>query len=218
MSGVDYEKLVAGIPDPEPTPAAPVVKAKKGRKAKVLEKGREYLPLDHQKYKGIAEAKGYAQGDDFSGNRLQRVHYSHEAMIDVIISEPTISQKELARRFGRTMGWISIVMGSDAFQGALAKRRDDLMDPEFVASLEDRFKGLADQSLRILAEKLETHETTDLAVKALEISSKALGFGARGPSSVQTNNTYVVALPPKQRDAGDWADEHRPMKRIGSGS
>lgn len=213
---VDYQKIADGIPDPEPATTAPVVK--KGRKSKVLAEGREYLPLDHQKYKGIAGAKGYAQGDDFSGNRLQRVHYSHEAMIDVIISEPTITQKELAGRFQRSMGWISIVMGSDAFQGALAKRRDDLMDPEFVATLEDRFKGLAQQSLRLLAEKLETHPSTDLAVKALEISSKALGFGARGPSSVQHNNTFVVALPPKQADAQEWADDHRPpMKRIGNG-
>lgn len=215
---VDYAKIAESLPDPEPSNSAPIA-PKKGRKLRVkaLGKDREYLPLDHQKYQGIAAAKGYAQGEDFSGNRLQRVHYSHEAMIDVIIAEPTITQKELARKFGRSMGWISIVMGSDAFQAALAKRRDDLMDPEFVATLEDRFKGLADQSLRVISEALERTNNTDLALKGLEISSRAMGFGARGHGGQVTNNTFVVALPPKQGDATEWADHHRPMKQLPSG-
>lgn len=198
MPGVNYEKIAEGIPDPEPM----------GAPKSPLSPARNYLPLNHDKYQGIAAAKGYAQGDDFSGTRLQRVHYSHEAMIDVIIAEPTITQKELAGRFGRSMGWISIVMGSDAFQAALAKRRDDLMDPEFVATLEDRFKGLALQSLQIIAKKLEDTQSTELATKSLEISAKALGFGARGPSTVNDNRSFVVALPGKIEDANEWARTH----------
>lgn len=197
MPSVNYEKIAEGVNSP-PEPAG----------KPLLQPNREYLPLNHEKYKGIAAAKGYAQGEEFSGNRLQRVHYSHEAMIDVIIAEPTITQKELAQRFNRTMGWISIVMGSDAFQAALAKRRDDLMDPEFVATLEDRYKGLALQSLKVLSEKLASTENADLAVKSLEISSKALGFGARGPSSINNTNNFVVALPGKIQDASDWAATH----------
>lgn len=194
-----YEKLAEGVEipgnDPGPTPTAP------------LSKDREYLPLDHEKYQGIAASKGYAQGEEFSGNRLQRVHYSHEAMIDILIAEPQITQKELAKRFGKSQGWISIVMGSDAFQGALAKRRDDLMNPEIIVSLEERYKGLADQSLRVLSEKLDTTQNAELALKCADIAGKALGFGARGPQTVN-NNQYVVALPPKMADSADWANHH----------
>ena len=197
MAGVDYEKIADGVETPEI-----------GEAPGPIRKNRQYLPLDHGKYQGIAEAKGYKQGDEFSGNRLQRVHYSHEAMIEVILAEPTITQNELAKRFNRSTGWISIVMGSDAFQAALAKRRDDLMDPEFVASLEDRFRGLADQSLRIISEKLASSGNVDLAVKGLEISSKALGFGARGPSTINQQNNYVVALPPKAASSEEWAANH----------
>lgn len=201
MPAVNYEKLAEGVvgPDDVKTPRA-------------LDPNREYLPLNHQKYAGIAAQKGYAQ-DDYSGNRLKRVHYSHEAMIDVIINEPTITQNELAERFGRSKSWISIVMGSDAFQAALAKRRDDLMDPEFVASIEDRLKGLAQQSLKIIAEKLDASSNVDLAVKGLELATKALGFGARGPASQTNINNYVVALPPKAANAADWAAQHAgPLK------
>lgn len=169
---------------------------------------REYLPLNHEKYQGIAEAKGYAQGDDFSGNRLKRVHYSHEAMIDVMIAEPTITQTELAKRFGRTQSWISIVIGSDAFQAALAKRRDDLTDPFLIATIEERFRGLAQQSLQVIARKLEETQNADLALKALDISSKALGFGARNPSTTNVQANFVVQLPSKIPDAADWAAAH----------
>lgn len=192
---MDYEKIAEGVELPPQGPAPdPSVQSTHAR---------EYLPLDHQKYQGIAAAKGYAQ-EEFSGNRLQKVRYSHEAMIDVLITEPTITQNELAKRFGRSQGWISIVMGSDAFQGALAKRRDDIMNPEMVATLEERYRGLADQSLRVLSEKLSATQNTDLALKSLEISGKALGFGARGPGTVNQTNNYVVALPPKAASAGEW--------------
>lgn len=175
---------------------------------------REYLPLNHEKYQGIAEAKGYAQGDDFSGNRLQKVRYTHEAMIDVIIAEPTITQNELAKRFDRSVSWISIVMGSDAFQAALAKRRDDVTDPFLVATIEERFRGLATQSLAVIARKLEETSNIDVAFKALDVSAKALGFGARAPDSgkVAVSNQFVVQLPPAQT-AEEWARAHNPANR-----
>lgn len=200
-----YEKLAEGVelPDSAAGPTISPDPPKKLAECSNAALAREYLPLDHVKYQGIAEAKGYKQ-EEFSGNRLQRVHYSHEAMIDVLLTEPTITQGELAKRFDRSQSWISIVMGSDAFQGALAKRRDDVMNPELIASLEDRYRGLADQSLRVLSEKLEASRNPDLALKSLEIAGKALGFGARGPGTVNNNATFVVALPPKSADAGEW--------------
>ena len=205
---IDYEKLAEaapGIPQPEPElpPETPIDPA-----AAQASVNRVYLPLNHDKYQGIAAAKGYAQGEDFSGQRLLRVHYSHEAMIDVLIAEPTITQGELAERFGRSQSWISIVMGSDAFQGALAKRRDDLLNPEIIATIEERFNGLAQQSLQIIAEKLESSKNTDLAIKALEISSKALGFGARSAGQTNIQNNFVVELPNKSENASSWAARH----------
>jgi len=215
MEGM-YERLAEGVevpnPSGEPTnPPDPPKPPVDSDDAASVRAAREYLPLDHQKYQGIAEAKGYAQGEDFSGSRLQKVRYSHEAMIDVLIAEPTITQAELAKRFGRSQSWISIVMGSDAFQGALAKRRDDVMNPEIIASLEDRYRGLADQSLRVLAEKLEASRNPDLALKTLEISGKALGFGARAAGSVTNNATFVVALPPKSTSPEEWLKSANPQ-------
>lgn len=217
MSAFDYEKIAdeVKLPGQEPKPEDPkeALEAEKERISNILHRDREYLPLSHVKYQGIASAKGYKQGEEFSGNRLMRVHYSHEAMIDIIIAEPNITQGELAARFNRSQGWISIVMGSDAFQAALAKRRDDLLDPFLIATLEERFRGLADQSLQVLAEKLEVTKNPELALKALEISSKALGFGARNNGPAVQNN-FVVQLPQKIENSSDWAAKHAQGKVI----
>lgn len=206
MSAFDYEKLADGVKIPETEAKEPELSPDEAHN--ILRADREYLPLTHPKYQGIATQKGYKQGEEYSGHRLVRVHYSHEALIDVILAEPTLTQRELAQRFGRSENWISIVMGSDAFQAALAKRRDDVTDPFLVATIEERFRGLATQSLQVLAEKLEMTKSADLAIKALDISSKALGFGARTAGQTNVQNNFVVQLPPKIEDSGDWAAKH----------
>lgn len=226
---IDYEKLVEGIPMPQPAGGRGEARPVEGSNASESDSSQaadsppppegyafdpstqSYLPLDHPKYAGIATSKGYKQGEEFSGHRLQKVSYSHEAMIDVLIAEPTITQNELAKRFERSVSWISIVMGSDAFQAALAKRRDDLTNPLLIATIEDRFRGLADRSLQIIADKLEASQSVDVAFKALDISAKALGFGARAPAAPTTiQNSFVVQLPAKSASAAEWSAAHAP--------
>jgi hypothetical protein len=211
---VDYEKFAEGVRIPGRAEDEVVIPPEEVAAAQAAR--REYLPLDHEKYQGIAAAKGYKQ-DDYSGNRLQRVHYSHEAMIEEMLINPTITQNDLAKLFGKSVGWISIVIGSDAFQAALAKRRDDVLDPALVASIEEKFRGLANQSLAVLSEKLEKTQNTDLALKSLDISVKALGFGARQGSGGQVNQ-FVIQLPPKAASAEEWsaACDPRKMKQLPS--
>jgi hypothetical protein len=164
---------------------------------------RQFYPLDHEKYQGIAAAKGYDQSEQ----RLQRTHYSHEAMIDVLIAEPTITQGELAIKFNRTQGWISRIIGSDSFQGALAKRREEITDPFLVATIEERMKCLATQSLDVLARKLDLADNADIALKTLDITTKALGFGARHQGGNTVNN-FVVQMPDKAPSIEDWASKN----------
>jgi len=172
---------------------------------------REFFPVTHPKYQGLAAEMGYNQEN---GQRLQKVRYSHDAMIDVLLAEPTITQNALAKQFDRSVPWISRILGSDAFQAALAKRREEITDPFLVATIEERFRGLAYQSLEIISEKLESTKNVDLALKGLDISAKVLGFGARAGG--QTNQTqFIIQLPPKSSNSTEWAAEHGPMKSVG---
>lgn len=152
-------------------------------------------------FHGLAEAKGYDQ----SHSRVEKLKYSHEAMIDALVAQPRITQNELASRFGYTPAWVSRVIGSDAFQAALAKRRQEIADPFLIASMDEMLSGLARQSIEVLTRKLEATDSADLALKTADLSLKAAGFGMRDRNPGNIVNNFVVALPGKAPSAEDWA-------------
>ena len=152
-------------------------------------------------------------GTASAANAIARVKYSHDAMIDLLIANPAISQNEIAATFGYTVPWVSRIMNSDAFQARLALRKEELLDPVIVASIEEKFRALASKSLDVVLDKLSVTNSAELGLKALEISAKALGYGARQQNlNVQTN--FVVALPAKAADAGSWASAHSPQVQV----
>lgn len=137
---------------------------------------------------------------------IQKVRYSHQAMADMIVGNPWISQAEIARNFGYTEGWVSQVIASDAFQAYLAKRKDDLVDPHIRATIEERFKGLIARSIEILMRKLEAPANTisdELALGALNAAAKAAGYGVKS-AAVQVNQQFVVQVPAKAASSADW--------------
>ncbi len=139
-------------------------------------------------------------------NAVARIHYTHDAMIDLIITKPDISGRELAEFFGYSEGWISRVVCSDAFNARLAERRTKEVEP-IIHTFEERLKGLAGQSLEILENKLQASKDAGLALKTLELTTRSLGYGARQTNvAVQTN--FVVALPTKSEDAGSWSKSY----------
>lgn len=147
---------------------------------------------------------------------IQKVRYSHDAMIDLILANPAISQNQLAAHFGYTPGWVSQVMASDAWKARLEARRAEIVDPTLVAAVEERFEGLVRESQRIVMEKLQANPTGDFALKVLEVSGKALGYGAGAKQQIGEQNNYVVMLPARAKDAGEWAAAHSPRVIEGS--
>ena len=129
---------------------------------------------------------------------LQRVRYSHEAMADMLIADPTISQNSIAAYFGRTPTWISIVINSDAFQAFYSARKAELIDPELVATIRERLNALTVRSLQVLQEKMmrPANEIPDnLALKAAELGAKGLGIGGNAPPPVAPNPAeYLPAI------------------------
>lgn len=140
---------------------------------------------------------------------IQRVSWSHDAMIDIILANPTLTQGQLAEKLGYSVGWTSRVIGSDAFQARLAQRKTEIINPEIIASFEERIQGLASQSLEVISRKLDATSSPELAVKAFELSTKALGLGARAANVSNIQNNFVVALPAKVENEADWAAEGR---------
>lgn len=149
------------------------------------------------------------QGTESAAGAIARVKYTHDAMIDLLIANPKLSQTQIAQHFGYTGPWVSRVMNSDAFLARMAERKTELVDPAISLSIDEKLRALADKSLDIVLDKLTVTQNPDTALKALEMSTKALGYGAR-QSNVQVQNNFVVALPPKAESAQAWAAAHTP--------
>lgn len=135
---------------------------------------------------------------------LQKVRYTHEALIDVILANPAISQRDLAKHFGFTEGWMSIIINSDAFQVRLAERKGQLVDPKILASIEDRLEALGKRSLDKLLERVDNG--TPISNGDL-VRMAALGTGDRNKrpeKAAVENNLYVVNLPPPAPTAEAW--------------
>ena len=152
------------------------------------------------------------QGTQSASTAIARVKYSHDAMIDLIIANPAISQGQIASHFGYTQPWVSRIMNSDAFQARLAARKSDIVDPQLVLTVDEKLRALASKSLDVVLEKLTVTNSPEIGLKALEITSKALGYGAR-QQNLNVQQNFVVALPPKSVDAESWAAVHGPQGR-----
>lgn len=146
-------------------------------------------------------------------NGIAKVRYSHDAMIDMIVAEPTLKQNDLAVIFDRTPSWISQVINSDAFQARLEARREELIDPVLRATIKDRLTAVAASSLERILDKLSSPvtPTDDFLIKSATLATKALGYGARDVGS-QTNVAVVVQVPQKAASTTDWVNNHVPRE------
>lgn len=153
------------------------------------------------------------QGTASAATAVARVNYTHDAMIDLIIANPAISQNDLAKHFGYSVGWVSRVRNSDAFLARLAERKGDIVDPALTLSVEEKLRSIVDKSAEIIMEKLEKSQSADMAFKALDLAGKLAGYGARNNGPVVQNN-FVVALPPKVQSESGWAAQHGPQTVI----
>jgi hypothetical protein len=146
--------------------------------------------------------------DDAKAERqtLARVRYTHDAVIDEILINPAVSQGDLAKQFGFTQAWMSIVINSDAFQNRLAERKGELIDPKIRASIQERLDAVARRSMDRIMERLDGPG----AIKDGDLVAMAkLGIGDRNnrvAAPVTQNNLYVVALPAPAPNAQAWLD------------
>ena len=142
---------------------------------------------------------------------IERINYTHDALIDAIITNPEKTQREFAAIFGYGESWLSIIMNSDSFKERLHERREEIVNPILRATVEDRMKALVQKSTEILLERLAVDPDPSLALKTLEVTSRSLGYGAKlaGPA-VQVNVAPVAVVPAKELTASTWMQSYSP--------
>jgi hypothetical protein len=145
---------------------------------------------------------------------IQKVKYTHDGMIDLIVANPSLAQGEIAAVFGYTQTWISIIFNSDAFKERLEERKSELVDPVIRATIEEKFKALASLSMEIVLEKLHATRSEHTALKALDISARALGYGSKvgGQAPVSVHFHPVAVVPAKELNSDAWRTSFSPHR------
>lgn len=150
------------------------------------------LALD-QELSAFAE-KDHAPSTQVARERL-KVRYTHRDMIDFIIANPSVSQDSLAIRYGYSAGWVSIMINSDAFQVQMAARRAEIVNPELIATVEERFRALTARSLQRLMGELDKPACKpEVMLRAAELGAKAMGIGGNAPPPAPPPSDHLEQL------------------------
>lgn len=123
----------------------------------------------------MSQASEMAVEASVARSGIVRLSYTHDAMVDVILQEPTVTYEELAEIFGYSRGWVQRVCVSDSFQARIAQRKEQLLDPIISRSLNERMRGVAVKAIDLISEKLASPEAgAQYALDALGIASGAM--------------------------------------------
>ena len=143
-------------------------------------------------------------------DQLKRVRTTHDALVDLILAAPELTQRQLAEKLGRTPQWVYLTINSTVFQERLAERKTELLDPTIMASLEDKLGAVAARSAELLLEKLNMATDVSDLTASLNVATRALGYGA-GKTTNNSVTNFVVALPPKEASQEDWLNKYSPQ-------
>lgn len=142
------------------------------------------------------------------GIMIQKVSFTHDAIIDLLIARPHLNYREIAAEFGYTPIGIGIIVRSDAFKARLEARKAELVDPLIKQTVEDRLLGLAMASIDVLEKKMAVSDDPKLALATLETALKSTGYGARNPQTMNTQ--FVVNLPGPAASSNEWSAKFSP--------
>lgn len=134
---------------------------------------------------------------------------THNMLIDFLLANPRATRQEIAANFNyKSVANISIIINSDAFQAAFAKRRSEMVDPVVAASVEERIRGLASDSAEKLAEKLASGTlTTRETIDVFREATRAGNYGSKAPAQ---QNSFVVHLPGPASSSREWSERFAP--------
>jgi hypothetical protein len=142
--------------------------------------------------------------------QIVSVSHKHAAFADAMLADPTKTKTQLAKEFGVSLSWFSIVTNSDAFREYFDQRR------------KDHDKELREQITRAqLNLSLKTYAQLETAVEAVDVkpefllntaehTMKALGYEPRKTGRIIEERTLETSQPV---DAGLLADARARMTR-----
>lgn len=134
--------------------------------------------------------------------------YRYDAIINLLLAEPALTNKEIAAKLGKTAVWVSYIMQTDAFQLVYADRRAE-HNAILSTSIGETLQQVAKKSLGLIVKTLDENPEKVKLDQAVAIADKALerlGYGVKLPGTQipgitvnQQNNNFALSLPPATR-------------------
>lgn len=129
---------------------------------------------------------------------IKEMRAQHDALVDLLIAEPTLTNAQLGQRMNRSAVSISVVRNSDAFKEAYQKRLAQHREMASAAIIQQT-QAVASAALGKLEERItnvgdalpvhELRETADMALERLGFTNKSNGGSSEPPAG---NNVAVL--------------------------
>ena len=128
--------------------------------------------------------------------QVKAVNWRHEALADIMLTEPELKLYEIAQRLGISLAWLSIVKNSDVFKDYWTIRRQAHADG-LTAGIKEKAAAITELSLDIMLEDLTEQITSGKVLPAVarenvELLTKRFGFD--GMQTPQAGPTTQVNL------------------------
>lgn len=107
--------------------------------------------------------------------QLKAISHRHQAIMDLMLAQPDVTQREIAAVLGYTEAWVSQVIHSDVFQATYRKLYKDQFDTVVIGSRE-KLLGLAHQAMERVGEELQNAPTPRFALDTMNSTLRALGL------------------------------------------
>lgn len=125
--------------------------------------------------------------------QVKKVNWWHEAIFEWMISNPSSSLGEAATFFEVTQSWLSVIINSDVFKEKLAERRCEHFQ-HVSRTVAERVNGLAELSLDVLEERIESERKTiglGLVRETADMALKASGYIGPKSDGKSRGDTYI---------------------------
>jgi hypothetical protein len=107
--------------------------------------------------------------------QIDKVSPRHEAILNCLIMNPTMSRAEMARQFGVSQSWLSVVINSDVFQAKLRERQDEVFSVA-TETITSKLTRLAELSLDRLTDIIPVERDVTNLRDAAKLALEGLGF------------------------------------------
>lgn len=130
--------------------------------------------------------------------QIQKLSIKHEAIMNYMLANPGIAKGDVAREFGISQAWLSIIIYSDAFQSQLREKQKEMFDETVIATVRDKITAVAHQGLEKMLDQVsgseaishrDLRDTTSMALNALGFGTSP---GAKAPQSPGTVNNVQI--------------------------